>query len=134
MYLALLNKEQKELFLELSYNLALVDGDYCDREKAVIEGYCHEMQIIYKQEKMTKSTDDIINELNHLCNITEKKIIAFEAIGLVMADKKYDDNERRVVKRLAEIFNLEVDFIEKCEMVINEYLIIQDKISHLIKE
>lgn len=43
MYLAVLSKEAKELFLGLAFDLASADGNYSDEEKVIINGYCQEM-------------------------------------------------------------------------------------------
>lgn len=70
----MLNKEQKELFLEFAFHLASSDGNYSDEEKIVIEGYCREMQMSFNYEKGVKSIDDIISKLNHSCEIKEKRL------------------------------------------------------------
>lgn len=132
MYLALLNKEQKELFLGLAFHLASSDGNYSDEEKVVIEGYCREMQMTFDCEKVVKSIDDIISELNHLCEIKEKKIIVFESIGLAMADNNYDASERKIIEGMAEFFKLESNFIKSCETILAEYISFQGKINQLI--
>lgn len=37
MYLGMLNKKQKSLFLEFVYNLAIIDGEYSQEEKQMIK-------------------------------------------------------------------------------------------------
>lgn len=132
MYLTLLKEEQKELFLGLAFHLASADGDYSDEEKAVIAGYCQEMQMTFDQDKMVKPIKEIISKINLSCNSCEKRIIVFEAIGLVMADNNYDEVERRIVKLMTDTFDLGDRFAKNCEVVLNEYISFQNRINKLV--
>lgn len=49
-----------------------------------------------------------------------------------MVDNNYDDNERKIIKRMAEMFKLEADFIESCELLLTEYISFQGKINQLV--
>ena len=80
MFLSALNKEEKELFLELAFNIAMIDGVYSDEEKVLMGCYCQEMQITFNKENMTKSTDEIIKEINNKCDSRSKKIMIFKSI------------------------------------------------------
>lgn len=132
MYLALLKEEQKELFLSLAFNLASANGDFCDEEKAVIAGYCQEMQIVFDQERMVKPVEELISKINLSCDNREKKIIVFESIGLAMVDNKYDDSERKIVKLMTDMFELGDGFAEECESVLSEYITFQKRINELV--
>ena len=74
MYLSILNQKEKELFLELAYNLASADGDYSSKENALINGYCQEMQIEFEVKMMTRSLDYIISTIKKESSIIVKKI------------------------------------------------------------
>lgn len=132
MYLALLEEEQKELFLGLAFEFAKVDGNYSDEEKTVISGYCQEMQIVFNQEKMVKPLNELISKINLSCSIQEKRIIVFEIIGLAMADNNFNENERKIVELMIDAFELESGFIEECESVLNEYITFQRRINKLV--
>ena len=93
MYLGLLKESQKEMFLELAINLAKSDGDYSEEENAIITSYCQEMQISFEREKKNRSIDELVSEFALLCTAQEKKIIAFEIIGLAMCDNVYHEKE-----------------------------------------
>ena len=133
MYLALLDEKEKELFLGLAYDLASADGDYSDEEKAVINGYCQEMQIPF-ESKMIKPVDDIIAEINSRSDERVKKIFILELIGLAMSDDIYGDNEKALIRKMEKEFNADKDFAEKCENILNEYIAFQGRINQLILE
>lgn len=132
MYLAILNSEEKRLFLSLAHGLALADGDFGDEEKATIAGYCEEMKISPRNEENIESLEETIKRFGEISDERIKKIIVFEAIGLAMADNNYDDNERKIVVNMEEAFNLNKGFANECEMILNEYISFQNRINHLI--
>lgn len=132
MYLALLNEQKKKLFLELVYKIACSDGDYSGKEKNMIASYCQEMQIEFQLSDISHTYSEIIDELNLICNETEKRIIAFESIGLAIVDGTFDDSEKNIVREMCIDFALQNKFIDECEILLNEYLKIQNKINELI--
>ena len=97
MYLALLNESEKTIFLGMAYNMATVDGDYSDSEKAMINGYCQELQCQFDEKTMVKPMESLIQTIKIDSSERAKKIIIFELIGLAMADGKYDSDERKLI-------------------------------------
>ncbi len=95
MYLGILENKNKELFLNLAYNLALSDGDYSEDEEMMIKSYCNEMQIELDMKNINRSIDSTIKEMSEECNIRDKKIIVFESIGLSMSDGCYCEEEKK---------------------------------------
>lgn len=134
MFLSALNKEGKELFLELAFNIAMIDGVYSDEEKVLMGCYCQEMQITFNKENMTKSTDEIIKEINNKCDSRSKKIMIFEAIGLGMVDGDFDGDERAIILKMLEEFNIDVKYASECENAIKEYLEFQTKLNKIVIE
>lgn len=134
MFLSALNKEGKELFLELAFNIAMIDGVYSDEEKVLMDCYCQEMQITFNKENMTKSTDEIIKEINNKCDSRSKKIMIFEAIGLGMVDGDFDGDERAIILKMLEEFNIDVKYASECENTIKEYLEFQTKLNKIVIE
>lgn len=132
MYLALLNDEQKELYINLAINLASVDGNFSQEEKAVIEAYCYEMGITYDFSKEIKEVEDVIEKLNEISGIREKRIIVFETIGLAMADRDFQNSERAVIVTLIKKFGLEEIYIEECENILEKYIEFQREINDLV--
>ncbi len=132
MYLGILENKNKELFLNLAYNLALSDGDYSEDEEMMIKSYCNEMQIELDMKNINRSIDSIIKEMSEECNIRDKKIIAFESIGLAMSDGCYCEKEIKVIESMILKFDLSREFVNKCEEIINEYINFQYKINTLV--
>lgn len=132
MYLNLLKENQKKLFISLAYNLAFADGDYSDEEKNLINGYCQEMQIVFEENSIVESMDDIIDEILRCASEQEKKIFIFELIGLAMIDGDYDENERILIKKIEDKIQIESGYAESCEGVINEYITFQEKLNLLV--
>jgi tellurite resistance protein len=132
MYLAILSAEEKELFLELAYNLATSDGIYSDEEKEYMRCYCHEMQCEFNENMIVRSVKQIIERYNEISDLKGKKIIVFEAIGLAMADGNFDEGERNILIGIENEFCIEKGFVDKCEKVINEYISFQSKINNLV--
>lgn len=132
MYLGLLKEEHKGLFLGLAFNLALADGNYSDEEQAIIASYCEEMKIVFDKEKMVRPINEIISKINLACDMQEKKIIVFEAMGLAMCDYNYDEREREFIQLMADTFELGSEFLKKCECILNEYMSFQGEINKLI--
>lgn len=75
MYLALLSKEQKEIFLDLAYVISSADGNFGEEEKNAIAAYCQEMQIEFQQEKDVRSMADIIEGLSDLVTLYPGRLL-----------------------------------------------------------
>lgn len=132
MYLKLLNSKEKDLFLEMANILASSDGNYSEDEKEIINCYCDEMQIPFKQNIVTRPVEDIVDEINQICNEDVKRIFIYELIGLAKVDGDYDENERRIVSNMENIFDMETGFALKCEELIDDYIIFQERINRII--
>lgn len=132
MYLAVLKNEEKELFLNMVYRIAVSDDDFSENEQNMIAGYCQEMQTSFNAGRMTKSIDEIISQINQISSVQTKRIIVFEAVGLAMADGNYDDNERRIIAGMEQKFGLDAGFANGCEAVLQEYIVFQNKINKLV--
>ncbi len=134
MYLSLLNEEQKELFLHLAVYLASADNDLSEQEIQLIQSYSKEFKMNIDPEIFNTNIDidRIINRFYAISDIREMKIIVFELIGLAMADHKYDDSERIVIKKLISSFDLEINFDVFCENKLSQYFILQEELNTAI--
>lgn len=132
MYLKKLTREEKEIFLGLTYSIAAADNDFSSSEKELIAEYCREMQLETTIEVKKESFEDLINKINKISNDESKRIITFECIGLAMIDNNYDIKEREIINKMLSIFGLESNFANECEKIIQEYIIFQTKIDELI--
>jgi len=134
MYLAILNEEEKKLFLGLAYHIAMADGVYCDEEKLMMFSYCKEMQIDLDEAITSKPVSDIIDEMADICAEREKKIIVFETLGLALVDGNYDVSEQKLINIVAKKFGISDEYITKCEKIIKRYIQLQSQINSLIIE
>ena len=132
MYLSRLNEKQKNLFLELAYQLALVYNDYSEKEKIMIESYCNEMGMEVPAVIRAGSIDGIITSMNNECTGLEKKIIVFEMLGLAMVDGNYDESEREVLTEIMRVFEVGEDFARESEKLLNEYIAMQSRMNTLV--
>lgn len=132
MYLALLNESEKEVFLGMAYNLATIDRDYSDAEKAMINGYCQELQCQFDEKSMIKPMELLIQTVKEKSSEKVKKIFIFELVGLAMADENYDSDERKLISQMLTEYNINPDFANKCESILNEYIGFQGRINELV--
>lgn len=132
MYLNLLKEDEKNLFINLAYNLASADGDYSEAEKNLIYGYCQEMNIVFDEDSNINDTDSVVQEFVKNSDEQIKRIIIFELVGLAVVDGHYDEGERVFIKDVEDKFKVESGYSEKCEDVIAEYISFQEKINRLV--
>ena len=132
MYLALLNKEQKEIFLGLAYNLANIDVDYSSSEQQMIESYCGEMNIEYSDSIAKVELNTIMENINKIFDNKSIKIVLFELIGLAMVDNNYDETEHAFLNSIQNLFSVDSEFMSKAENYIKNYLDLQLNINTLI--
>lgn len=132
MYLSRLSEKQKNLFLELAYQLALIDNDYSEKEKIMIKSYCDEMGMEVPAAVRAASIDEIISAMNSGCTALEKKIIVFEMLGLAMVDGNYDESEREILAEIMRVFEVEEDFARESEKLLDEYIGMQNRMNTLV--
>ena len=132
MYLAMLNERQKQLFFGLAYHLVSVDGDFSDSERQTLESYCHEMQIDCVSDSHSIPIGDIIKGLKNTCEVTERKIIVFEAIGLALCDSNCDATEREFLDSLMAELDVDKAFARQCEAMLKEYMDFQNRLNLLV--
>ncbi len=132
MYLALLNKEQKECFLGLAYNISNIDGNYSESEQKLLESYCDEMNLDYSDSVAKKDLESLLATITNLFDERSIKVVVFELIGLAMVDNNFDESEYNMINKIIEKFMIGSDFIEKCKSLINAYIEVQYNINSLI--
>ncbi|MEE0863230.1 MAG: hypothetical protein U0L79_09635 [Lachnospiraceae bacterium] len=128
MYLSILEREKKKLFYQLAVAIASVDCVCSDEEKIMLNSYCKEMDLKYPEIDI-KPIDEILQKLNEITNIQEKKIIIFEVVGLVLADKICNAKEEEVLRCIEKVFDMDINYTNKCKELIVEYLRLQEKIN-----
>lgn len=132
MYLALLNKEQKECFLGLAYNISNIDGNYSESEQKLLESYCDEMNLDYSDSVAKNDLKKLFSNLSDIFDERTIKIVAFELIGLAMVDNNFDKSEYDMINKIIGRFAIDSDFIKNSQRLIQTYLEVQFNINALI--
>ena len=132
MYLGLLNEKEKKMFLDFAQYVSASDGNVGVEETETLKAYCVEMNISTQFEKPIKTVDNVIEEINSLCDDRSKKIIIFELIGLALSDNSYDIAEKNLINSAIESFNMDKNYIQECEKIISEYISFQNRVNALI--
>lgn len=104
MFLNRLNKKEKEAFLELAHYVARSDGDFSNDQKHIIEKYCMEMQI--NDIEFDVEQFDIYDTLDKIQDSKSRKIVLLEIMALIYADDFLHEEERKVLEKILEEFNL----------------------------
>lgn len=132
MYLNNLNEKLKNLFLNIAYLIAKADGEFSESEKNLLDSYSTELQMECNIETLTLGINDILKEIKENANITEYKIIIFEAVGIAMSDGDYSESEKEIIRKAQSEFGLSDNFEKLCELLIGKYLSLQADINDLV--
>ena len=134
MYLRLLSKREKELFIGLAQHLILADGENSVEEEKMILEYCEEMHIPYEKDSIKMTEKEIIEELAIISTFQAKKIISFELMGLALVDKCYHEKEQEMIQGMNKCLKIDDDFERKCKELIIGYIKLQNEIEKFILE
>lgn len=132
MYLEFLQDRERELCIELAINLASMDGNFSQKERLLIEGYCADAGVVYDFRKELPPLEEIIESLVSESNLTERKIIVFEMVRLAIVDNVFHENEKVLIDDLALKFELEDTYAEMCKEVLEAYMDIEAKMNLLV--
>ena len=121
MFLNRLNQQQKELFIQLTYCAAIANGEFHEKEKAMLNAYCAETGVNFDINNAITDYVSIVNELNIISDINDKKIILFEILGLLLSDSEYDNLEKDFAEKVREIFGLDQEFSDSCINLLKVY-------------
>ena len=131
MFLHTMTDKQKNLFMKLAIKAAEANGIVELEEKNMLKAYGIEMGIkpIYETDS---NTEDIIAELNAICDDKTKRIIVFEVLGIMISDSEYDEEEKNFVNEMISAFSIPSDQKDEMLGVLKEYANVFKKISNLI--
>lgn len=120
MFLNQLSYQEKKMFLDLSIHVAKANDVLAAEEKALISGYCTEMQLppieLYETEPLETVTDYFALADDHI-----KKIILLETFGLVYADGEFDSEENEMVKKFSEDIGVSKEVYNSLHTAIKDY-------------
>lgn len=120
MYLMFLDREKKELFLNLEIIISKIDGEFGQSEKNIIDTHCFEMQIDNNNYEEWLNIDEILFSINETCTDVEKRIIFMELATVVLADGTYHVEERNVLDDYALHMGIDDKNAQKLIQTLNE--------------
>ena len=129
MFLQVMNKEEKEKFMELVYKIANIDGEYAEEEQEIIDSYKNELGLYEIPE--TSSVDGLIEYFSKK-EKEMKKIVLFEIIGLINADDKVEKEEGVALNKISECFGLDEKIINKIENVAKKLQDVYDEVYSVL--
>ena len=127
MFLEILKDEQKDLFLQLAVIAAKENGYVDEAEDALLTKFANEMNIAPKTEA-TLSLDEVIDKRANSCDKREKKIVLFEAAGIMNSDGEYSDAEFDFLKKIAAKFEISEEELETMMGLVSDYVALFNEI------
>ncbi|MCR4912359.1 MAG: hypothetical protein K5983_01245 [Lactobacillus sp.] len=121
MFLGKLSEKEKYAFISLSVHASNSNGIFADEEKMMIQEYCREMGIPFFDAENACPMDDVVNVFKE-SDITIKKIVLLETLGLLYSDGVFDDSEKGFINEYAKKIGLTDEDVEKQTKAIKVYL------------
>ena len=109
MFLNQLSTIEKEKFLELAYLLASSDGDFSSEEQEIMKVFRKEMDLPEANYKISNDAFEEIIVIFSKSSEQIKKIVLLEALGIVLCDKVYSGQEKKMMNKLRESLSLSKD-------------------------
>ncbi len=131
MFLEMLKDEQKDLFLQLAVQAAKANGKFDETEKEMLIKFANEMNIEPKSES-DKSIDELTEELAKITGKKERKIILFEAIGILNSDGEFDEKEAEYLANIAKKFEISKEDLEYMMSLVSYYVELFDEIVYTV--
>jgi len=131
MFLGRLSEKEKNAFLSLSVHASNSNGVFAEEEKMMIREYCKEMEIPFFDVEKTISLDKVV-ELFKESELSIKKIVLLEILGLLYSDGVVDDSEKKFVNEYAKKIGLTKEDVEKQTAAIKEYIHVLKKVAEVI--
>ncbi|MEW9124499.1 MAG: hypothetical protein AB2421_17435 [Thermotaleaceae bacterium] len=133
MFLHMLNRKEKEGFLDLAFSVSAYDGEFTVEEKGMIEQY--------RKETGLDSSEHRINEKAEIENIlkvfddsekTVKNAIFIEILGLVLCDQNFAEKEKVIIGKVMEKLQIPEKQLEPTMQWINDLNKVYQRANELI--
>lgn len=122
MYLAQLDINKRELFLDLSIYGAISNNKFATEQKNIIDAYCVEMGLPESDYTPVRDLENVLKEIKDTCTTTELNIILIELTALIMGDGIFDTLEQDFMKKIQNAFGVSDEKIEKTFFAIKQLL------------
>lgn len=111
MFLQELNKDEQKSFLELAYLVARSNGVVDETEKKMLDTYKQEMEITIDLENIQ------VRDLEEILPVFKeqkiKRIVFLEAIAIAFADGIYHEEQKQLISRLKDGFEISQEEYEE---------------------
>ena len=134
MFLNSLSSNEKNNFMRLAIAVIKADKVVKNNEKQVLSAYANEMQITIEDIDHQYDIDHIIGSLAKESSDQSKRVIFVELLALAFADGNYANEEKNIIQKLANSFNLGEDFIERAINLQDSYMAAYMSLVHLIEK
>lgn len=104
MFLNRLNLDQRKAFLAIAMKIIGADNVLDPRERQMIEGMRYEMAL-YTETDLPKGYVSIEEMAKPFDTRESKVILMLECIALAYADENFEEEEQKILRELALIFN-----------------------------
>lgn len=131
MFLGQLSEKEKNAFISLSVHASNSNGVFVEEEKLMIQEYCKEMGIPFFDTENTIPMDEVVAVFKE-SELSIKKIVLLETLGLLYSDGVFDYSEKRFINEYAKEIGLTDADVEKQTVAIKEYLEALKKVAEAI--
>ena len=128
MFLSLFTNRERELFYTLSFHLVESDGVITGEEKTLLDSFELESNG-QNLQRIEGTPNEIINELSS-SNEKIKNCILLELISLALVDNEYNENERSIISKVVENFNIPD---EKYNEILNWVVNLKEMYSRIVE-
>ena len=104
MFLAKLDKEKQEAFLNLAYTMVYADGRLDEAEKKWFDFYKIELDVDITQAKKIDFEEGL--KIFDDCEQKIKNAIFFEIFAIALVDEAYPDEEKNLVEMMKNRFGI----------------------------
>lgn len=129
MFANVMNQTEKEKFLELIYKIAQCDDEYSEEEEDLLNNYKIELGL-----QDVNDTDTLEGLVNFFAVKSQelKKIVFFELYGMIMADRKIESKEKKLIELIETAFGLSEKQYQDIITVADELRNVYDKIYEVL--
>lgn len=131
MFLEMLNKDEKEWFLDLAIKAAEANGEVAKEEIQMLHTFASEMKISPRSET-SRELSVILKDFTDNSSKKSMKIVLFELIGILFADAEFDDEEKKYLESVTNAFGIDPSVANEMISEIKDYAALFNKICNTV--
>lgn len=131
MFLDVLNKDEKEWFMDLAIKATEANGEVAKEEINMLHAFAAEMKIPART-KCERDLDSILKDFVDNSSKKSMKVVLFELIGIIFADNEFDDAEKKFINSVTDSFQISSELKDEMISEINEYSSLSNKICNTV--